>query len=352
MPKNRPRILRPGPRNPCPPRSKHRKLRMPIAWNLLRCCAGRTIKDRSARLSAFFASRLERKSVRPPQFKPGVLLCSFTPKRKFILFVQDMNRSRHFRGRGFQRRYRSGAEDTDPILRSRCRRVQQAFRLRSSTNNASRSFSRISPTLQYFPRTLATTAWATASTGHRLAHALEHVVIAHQEDGTYMFNFSEWLGTTSAVALGDLYHPGNRPGVGPARRAYWFRRAQDMGYDVLREFWPEIARKFKLPFRGPGRAAELGCIPRLWITGLRKLCLFFFLLVLLFFFAFFLAGFLPAVIQRFFGEERRRQARVVLAGIEEHLIDLHVVAARAGSERPSQCHQSDGNWNTDPFLWW
>ena len=36
-----------------------------------------------------FASKLERKSVHPPQFKPGVLLCSFTPKRKFILFVQD-----------------------------------------------------------------------------------------------------------------------------------------------------------------------------------------------------------------------------------------------------------------------
>jgi hypothetical protein len=23
-----------------------------------------------------------------------------------------------------------------------------------------------------------------------------------------------------------------------------------MGFDVLREFWPEIARKFKMPFRG------------------------------------------------------------------------------------------------------
>jgi hypothetical protein len=23
-----------------------------------------------------------------------------------------------------------------------------------------------------------------------------------------------------------------------------------MGFDVLREFWPEISRKFRLPFRG------------------------------------------------------------------------------------------------------
>jgi hypothetical protein len=27
-----------------------------------------------------------------------------------------------------------------------------------------------------------------------------------------------------------------------------------MGFDVLREFWPEIARKFKLPFRGQAEA--------------------------------------------------------------------------------------------------
>jgi hypothetical protein len=26
---------------------------------------------------------------------------------------------------------------------------------------------------------------------------------------------------------------------------------QDMGLDVLREFWPEIARKFKMPFLSP-----------------------------------------------------------------------------------------------------
>jgi hypothetical protein len=25
--------------------------------------------------------------------------------------------------------------------------------------------------------------------------------------------------------------------------------ANDMAWDVLREYWPEIARKFKLPFR-------------------------------------------------------------------------------------------------------
>ena len=65
-----------------------------------------------------------------------------------------------------------------------------------------------------------------------------------------MPNFSEWLGTTSAVALSNVYHPDNRRGFGPSAERVVISVAQDAGFDVLREFWPEIARKFKLPFRG------------------------------------------------------------------------------------------------------
>ena len=35
----------------------------------------------------------------------------------------------------------------------------------------------------------------------------------------------------------------------PAARGVGFSVAQDMGFDVLREFWPEIAHRFKMPFR-------------------------------------------------------------------------------------------------------
>jgi hypothetical protein len=65
-----------------------------------------------------------------------------------------------------------------------------------------------------------------------------------------MFNFSEWLGTISAVTLSNVYHPGNERGFAPAAQAIGLSIAEDMGFDVLREFWPEISRKFKLPFRG------------------------------------------------------------------------------------------------------
>lgn len=58
------------------------------------------------------------------------------------------------------------------------------------------------------------------------------------------------MGTTSRVALSNLYHPGNERGFGPAASRVGISVLTDAGFDVLHEFWPEISRKFKLPFRG------------------------------------------------------------------------------------------------------
>jgi len=84
--------------------------------------------------------------------------------------------------------------------------------------------------------------------GQRLRHALMHVFVAHSDAGHATFNYSEWLGTISAVALSNTYHPGNERGVGPAAGRIAVDIASDAGWDVLREFWPEVVRKFRLPF--------------------------------------------------------------------------------------------------------
>ena len=63
-----------------------------------------------------------------------------------------------------------------------------------------------------------------------------------------MFNFPEWLGTSSAVALGNLYHPGNERGFAPAATHVGVIVLEDMGLNMLREFWPELALKLNLPF--------------------------------------------------------------------------------------------------------
>jgi hypothetical protein len=79
---------------------------------------------------------------------------------------------------------------------------------------------------------------------------MSHVVVARRDNGNLMFNYTEWLATSSSLALNNLYHPGNQPGVAAAARNGAFSVLQDMGFDVLREFWPEVARKFNLPVRG------------------------------------------------------------------------------------------------------
>jgi hypothetical protein len=35
----------------------------------------------------------------------------------------------------------------------------------------------------------------------------------------------------------------------------------DMGYDMLREFWPEISHKFKLPFRAEPAGQDIDLKP-------------------------------------------------------------------------------------------
>jgi hypothetical protein len=74
--------------------------------------------------------------------------------------------------------------------------------------------------------------------------------VAHRDDGSRMFNFSEWLGTTSAIVLNNTYRPDAGRGVAVTAERVGYSILQDMGFDVLREFWPEISKKFRLPFRG------------------------------------------------------------------------------------------------------
>ena len=84
--------------------------------------------------------------------------------------------------------------------------------------------------------------------GARLKHAIAHTFVTKSDDGDNMFNFSEWFGVTSTVALANLYHPGHKRGFTPAAERVGTHVGTDMGLTVVREFWPEIARKFHLPF--------------------------------------------------------------------------------------------------------
>ena len=57
-------------------------------------------------------------------------------------------------------------------------------------------------------------------------------------------------GRIVSLASTIVCHPGNQPGVAAAARNGAFNVLEDMGFGVPREFWPELARQLRMPFRG------------------------------------------------------------------------------------------------------
>ncbi len=196
-----------------------------------------------------FARALERKSaVHQPRYKPGSMLCSLELKDKFWLFVDDSLDPVTFISAGFDAGI-DQATNRDPSFGQGAAGYATRFASDVADRISSKFWKDFAyPSIffedpRYFPL-------GHGPAGERLLHAAKHLLIAHRSDGTHMFNYSEWLGTTTAVLLSDLHHPGDEHGTWPNVRQVGYRFAWDVGFDVLREFWPDIARKFKLPFRG------------------------------------------------------------------------------------------------------
>jgi len=200
-----------------------------------------------AKTVGVFARRLERRSVHAPQYKPGAVLCTLRLKDKFRLFVQDASDPVTFLSAGFNAGI-SQAENDDPSYGQGAAGYGKRF----GTNMAGQASSEFFKDFAYptiFSEDPRYYRLGQGSKRQRFLHAVEHAFVAHRENGTRMFNFSEWLGTTSAVLLANTYHPDNRRGFSPNAQRVGYAVASDAGFDILREFWPEIARKFKLPFR-------------------------------------------------------------------------------------------------------
>jgi hypothetical protein len=201
-----------------------------------------------AKVVGVFARRLERKTVHAPHYKPGAVLCTLELKDKFVLFAQETLDPVTFLTVGFDAGL-DQAQNRQPSYGQGAAGYGKRFGADLADQASS----------EFFKDVVYSTAFSEdpryyrlrhGPAGKRFFHAVEHVVVAYHENGTPMFNYSEWLGTTSAVVLSNVYRPDNKRGFAPAAQRVGINVATDAGFDVLREFWPEIARKFHLPFRG------------------------------------------------------------------------------------------------------
>lgn len=173
-------------------------------------------------------------------------VCSLPVKQKFVLFAKDTFEPVTFIIAGFNAGI-AQAEDDDPTfgqgMEGFGRRYGAAFADQVSGEFWGTFF--FPTVLHEDPRYYRQGHGKVAG---RLYHALEHSFVTHQDSGRHMFNFSEWMATTSTTALGNLYHPGNRRGFQPAARGVVYSVAFDAGFDVIREFWPEFSSHLHMPF--------------------------------------------------------------------------------------------------------
>ena len=207
-----------------------------------------------AKLVGTVGGKVERKAINLPNHKPGEALCSLGVKDKFVLFVQDSIDPLTLFGVAFNSAM-DQAENSEPSFGQGMQGYGRRWGANEASDVSGRFFSEfLFPTVLFEdPRYYRL---GRGSGGRRLLHALEHTFVAHRDNGKSMPNISEWAGTTSGVLLSDVYHPGTTHGAGAIAWQVSSNVLQDAGFNVLREFWPEIARKFRVPFRSASPPIE------------------------------------------------------------------------------------------------
>ncbi len=207
-----------------------------------------------AKVVGFFGQKLEVRSVHGAVYKPGAVLCTLTTKEKADLFVRDFTNPVTFISAGFNAGI-GQAQNSDPRYGQEFGGYAKRFGA-NLADQASNAFFKdlVYPTV--FSQDPRYYRLGRGGAFRRVVHAIGHVVIAHGENGAPMFNYTEWLGTATTVALGSTYHGYRQHGVGPYARGGAIDIANDAGFDVLREFWPDIVRALKLPFRAPNQPTK------------------------------------------------------------------------------------------------
>ena len=91
----------------------------------------------------------------------------------------------------------------------------------------------------------------TGSTWARLGSAASQIFWTHTDSDHTQFNFSEVIGNSTAVAISTAYYPDNRTATNAVSKL-GVQLGVDMASNILKEFWPDINRKFSREHR-PGR---------------------------------------------------------------------------------------------------
>lgn len=83
----------------------------------------------------------------------------------------------------------------------------------------------------------------TGSVWLRLGSAAGQIFWTRTDSGRTQFNYSEIIGNSTAVAISNAYYPDNRTTTNAISKL-GVQLGVDMAANILKEFWPDINRKF------------------------------------------------------------------------------------------------------------
>ena len=75
----------------------------------------------------------------------------------------------------------------------------------------------------------------------RVFYAYTRLLVTPNDAGHMTFNYSEVVGKGAAAGLGNLYYPGDLSWTKTGQRWLVQVAVRDGGFDIFREFWPDIA---------------------------------------------------------------------------------------------------------------
>jgi hypothetical protein len=80
------------------------------------------------------------------------------------------------------------------------------------------------------------------STASRAGYALSRALVTHKDSAGTSFNYAEWLGNASAVAISNTYYPNSYTFANDSTKLL-MQVGTDAVSQVLKECWPDIKRK-------------------------------------------------------------------------------------------------------------
>jgi hypothetical protein len=78
----------------------------------------------------------------------------------------------------------------------------------------------------------------------RLAYAMRQIFWTHRDSGGTQFNYSEIIGNSTAVAISNAYYRDQRNATDAVSKL-GMQIGVDMAGNIVKEFWPDLQRKFR-----------------------------------------------------------------------------------------------------------